>query len=57
MRVPRSICAGFPPAREWRIFAVPSGSFARSSGFSEFLHRLESGTPWQIRAGRFSSIT
>ncbi|MDD9818929.1 MAG: hypothetical protein OXU61_12465 [Gammaproteobacteria bacterium] len=63
MRVPRSIYAGFPPlfkpgassAREWRIFAVPVGSFSGSSGFSEFLHSLESRNPWRTRESRFSS--
>ncbi|MDD9817378.1 MAG: hypothetical protein OXU61_04475, partial [Gammaproteobacteria bacterium] len=51
VRVPRSICAGFPPlfkpgagsAREWRIFAVPVGSFSGGSGFSGFLHSLFRG--------------
>ncbi|MDD9863032.1 MAG: hypothetical protein OXU54_00355, partial [Gammaproteobacteria bacterium] len=62
VRVPRSICAGFPPAREWRIFAVPVGSFSGGSGFSGFLHSLESrnpscelGIPYEIPA--FAGMT
>ncbi|MDD9818881.1 MAG: hypothetical protein OXU61_12220 [Gammaproteobacteria bacterium] len=31
--------------REWRIFAVPVGSFSCGSGFSGFLHRLAGGNP------------
>ena len=39
--------------REWRIFAVPVGSFSGGSGFSEFLHGLAGGNPaYQARASR-----
>ncbi|MDD9818452.1 MAG: hypothetical protein OXU61_10035, partial [Gammaproteobacteria bacterium] len=42
-REARAFYAGFPPAREWRIFAVPVGSFSGGSGFSEFLRGLFRG--------------
>jgi len=35
----------------WPIFAMPVGSFSRGSGFSEFLHGLESRNPAQIERG------